>query len=270
MKNKKIIGENLSSLIEKFSKTDVISNIERNYNKENVFFVSNEIIEDNNFVKDSKFKEDDLNYCVISLKENGFYSPLVIRKKDSYYEVILGRKRLIASKKMGTINVPVILNQLNDEETLLTILADIRESRNINYYELSSILNILKNNYSYKLKDLSIVLNQSISQVSNIIQLKRLNSAILEGLNEFKISFGHAKALIRLNENDSIFLYNKIIEKHLSVRELEKEVYSSYLNKKISFNDKTKTIKLAFSSKEKYDKSLDFIKKSIDNNDIYL
>ena len=100
--NKKtLIQSDLKSLIERFSKDDVISGIDKNYQRENVKYLSCDEIVDNSFIKDAKIDKETIKNIEKSIIERGIYNPLIVREyKKGKYEVIIGRKRWIASKKL--------------------------------------------------------------------------------------------------------------------------------------------------------------------------
>lgn len=235
MKNKeKLITSDLKTLIKRYSKNDVISNIEKNYSKDNIKYISSDLIEDNRFLKNIKINQNDLKDVADSLKENGFYNPLIVRTiEGDKFEVILGRKRFLSTSLIGKMDIPVIVTKFNDEEVLLTLLADCRERRNVSAYETAVILDRLIHDYKYKSKDLALILDQSPSQVSNLICILNLPKYILDDLSYNKISYGHAKCIARLEPNLIDETYTKIIDEKMSVRELEDYVNSLKTTKKV-------------------------------------
>ena len=238
MKNEnKIITSNLNTLIKKFSKNDVITKIEKNYAQDNIKILPTSSILDNWVLKDINFKEEEIDNIKTSLKENGIYNPLIVKPKGDKFELVLGRKRYLAAKSLGILELPVLISNFTDEEMLLILLADSRERKNSSSYEIAVILNNLKTKYNYSNKDLSMILKQSESQISNIITLLKLPKEIVNSLISGEISYGHARCLARIDDitfqND---LFQEIIKKKLSVRELEEKISTFNKNNKINKN----------------------------------
>ncbi len=253
----KLIKSDLKTLIKKFSKNDVVSKINENYSKENIKYINNNEIEDNEYLKEAIVDDNEILKIKDSLIEHGIYNPFYVIYKENHYEVIIGRRRLMASKLIGTMYLPCIILNLNKEEELLTILSDIVDHRNVNKAEQSLILNVLYDEFGYKLKDLSTILSQSIPQVSNIINLKKMPSEIFLALNNFKVSYGNVKVLIGLNDDEAMYYYHKIINENLSVRESERLIKNK--NKNISenilnFDDSKLTLTVKCNKKRDYKK----------------
>lgn len=238
MKNEnKIITSNLNTLIKKFSKNDVITKIEKNYAQDNIKILPTSSILDNWVLKDINFKEEEIDNIKTSLKENGIYNPLIVKPKGDKFELVLGRKRYLAAKSLGILELPVLISNFTDEEMLLILLADSRERKNSSSYEIAVILNNLKTKYNYSNKDLSMILKQSESQISNIITLLKLPKEIVNSLISGEISYGHARCLARIEDIDfQNELFQEIIKKKLSVRELEEKISTFNKNNKINKN----------------------------------
>ena len=274
MKNEnKIITSNLNTLIKKFSKNDVITKIEKNYAQDNIKILPTSSILDNWVLKDINFKEEEIDNIKTSLKENGIYNPLIVKPKGDKFELVLGRKRYLAAKSLGILELPVLISNFTDEEMLLILLADSRERKNSSSYEIAVILNNLKTKYNYSNKDLSIILKQSESQISNIITLLKLPKEIVNSLISGEISYGHARCLARID--DITFqneLFQEIIKKKLSVRELEEKISTFNKNNKINENceviAKNNEIIIKIKGKKYKTEIVNLIKNYLNNLDI--
>ena len=274
MKNEnKIITSNLNTLIKKFSKNDVITKIEKNYAQDNIKILPTFSILDNWVLKDINFKEEEIDNIKTSLKENGIYNPLIVKPKGDKFELVLGRKRYLAAKSLGILELPVLISNFTDEEMLLILLADSRERKNSSSYEIAVILNNLKTKYNYSNKDLSIILKQSESQISNIITLLKLPKEIVNSLISGEISYGHARCLARID--DITFqneLFQEIIKKKLSVRELEEKISTFNKNNKINENceviEKNNEIIIKIKGKKYKTEIVNLIKNYLNNLDI--
>lgn len=274
MKNEnKIITSNLNTLIKKFSKNDVITKIEKNYAQDNIKILPTSSILDNWVLKDINFKEEEIDNIKTSLKENGIYNPLIVKPKGDKFELVLGRKRYLAAKSLGILELPVLISNFTDEEMLLILLADSRERKNSSSYEIAVILNNLKTKYNYSNKDLSIILKQSESQISNIITLLKLPKEIVNSLISGEISYGHARCLARIEGIDfQNELFQEIIKKKLSVRGLEEKISTFNKNNKINKNceviEKNNEIIIKIKDKKYKTEIVNLIKNYLNNLDI--
>ena len=144
MSEQKFLKNDLKTLVEKFAKDDVITSIEKNYQKDKVIFVHANDIVDNKTIKPAKVDTKTIENIEKSIVNHGLYNPLIVRKaKNNKYEIIIGRKRWIACKKINFSNIPIIVNEYDDQETLLILLCDSRENKNFNPIEVALIINEL-------------------------------------------------------------------------------------------------------------------------------
>lgn len=275
-KKQPIIKKSLKELIEIFSKDDVIFNIEKNYHKENIKYLSCDEIIDNKFIKTARIDKETIETIEKSIITNGLYNPLIVRESKTLgkYEVIIGRKRWIASKKLNKQEIPVVVKNYTDEEVLLILLCDSRENKNFNPIELALIIDKLNKSFHYKKKDIAEILHESTSQISNYVALLKMPKEIIYEVSTNKLSFGHARAIARLNEKEMKTVLKKIYQYNLSVRDTEDLVYNmkskdSFIVKKkyaIRRNDKnTILIKLNndYDIVEIIDKLENFLSKNV-------
>lgn len=239
-KKQPIIKKSLKELIEIFSKDDVIFNIEKNYHKENIKYLTCDEIIDNKFIKTARIDKETIETIEKSIITNGLYNPLIVRESKTMgkYEVIIGRKRWIASKKLNKQEIPVVVKNYTDEEVLLILLCDSRENKNFNPIELALIIDKLNKSFHYKKKDIAEILHESTSQISNYVALLKMPKEIIYEVSTNKLSFGHARAIARLNEKEMKTVLKKINQYNLSVRDTEDLVYN--MKSRDSFNVKKK------------------------------
>ena len=257
---KKIIQSDLKTLIERFSKDDVISGIDKNYQRENVKYLSYDDLVDNSFIKDAKIDKETIKNIEKSIIERGIYNPLIVREtKKGKYEVIIGRKRWIASKKLEYKKIPVIIKNYDDQETLLILLCDARENKNFNPIEIAYVIKHLCEDFGYKKKDIAEILHVSSGHISNYLSLFNLPKDVIYDVSTNKLSFGHAKAISRLKTKDIEDIVSKIYEYNLSVRDTEKLAFKledKNLNIKKSYvlKKKNKTIIIKLNDEDAFNK----------------
>ncbi|MDY0214840.1 MAG: ParB/RepB/Spo0J family partition protein [Bacilli bacterium] len=217
----RLLKEELTSLISKYSQTNVLEELAKTHHKSPVQMIKTELIMDNAFVRKVTLSPNKLAEFVDNYQRNILLEPLVVRAKDEKYEVIIGRKRLAAAKLAKISEIPVIVMNYNDEETLLILLAKARDSQRSNVLEFAYIFHNLNKKYGYLHENLAKMTYSSRTQVTNILRLLKLPTEILKALNNDEISFGHARALVSLSNEEALEHLNLIITNKLSVRQLE-------------------------------------------------
>ena len=183
------------------------------------------------------FRKDELQDLAASIKSKGILQPIVVRKKnEDSYEIIVGERRWRAAQIAGLHEIPALVKEMNNEEVIQVALIENIQRANLNpVEEARAYQNILtKNNVNYE--NLSDVIGKSRSHISNMIRLLELDKKILDYIEEGKISMGHARALIGVP--DALNLAEEIINKKLSVREIERNTSKFKKNKsKKNFKD---------------------------------
>ncbi|MBR1904725.1 MAG: ParB/RepB/Spo0J family partition protein [Alphaproteobacteria bacterium] len=167
------------------------------------------------------FDEDALQALSESIREKGILQPLLLRQKDNgNYEIIAGERRWRAAQRAGLKSVPAIIKNLSDEETLEIALIENLQRENLTPIEEAEGLNRLMQDYDYTQEVVSKVIGRSRSYITNALRLLALPADVRQAVNEGKLSAGHARALVGID--DASELAREIIAKGLSVREAEK------------------------------------------------
>ena len=168
------------------------------------------------------FDEEALNALSQSIKEKGILQPLLVRQRGDKYEIIAGERRWRAAKIAGLREVPVIIKDLDDQETLEIALIENLQRENLSPIDEAEGLNRLMSEYTYTQEALGNVIGKSRSYIANSLRLLSLPETVKAAVRENKISAGHARALVGCPQADEIA--EKIIAKGLSVRETEQLV----------------------------------------------
>lgn len=167
----------------------------------------------------TEFDREALESLAQSIKEKGVLQPLLVRKKNDKYEIIAGERRWRAAQLAGLNEVPVIVKDLNDSETLEIALIENLQRENLSAIEEAEGLNRLMNEYAYTQEIIGKVIGKSRSYIANTLRLLGLPEEIKQQVKENKLSAGHARALIGCE--NAVELADKIIKEGLSVREAE-------------------------------------------------
>ena len=223
-RDKKILKNSLKQLVNRFGREDFVSAILQNPPKDELSNLPLSMISDNHYLRNAKIVDYKIESEKKTLKENHTIDPIIVRKYRDKYEVVVGRIRYIAAKSLKLETLPVIILTLGEEESLLFMLKEISDRKTMNIYELALLCSYLKNDFLYKNKELADFLDWSSSQISNLLQILNMPSDILKDISQDRLTYGHAKAISRLSEDEVRKVVNEIYEKHLSVRETEELV----------------------------------------------
>ena len=209
-KIKKGLGRGLSSLI---GETKV-------ENKTNNLTLA-EIVP-NKYQPRKNFDEENLNDLVNSIKERGVIQPIIVRKSDtniSKYEIIAGERRWLAAQKAGLHEIPVVVTDADDLKSLEFAIVENVQRHDLNPLEEAQGYKRLIDEFAYDQDKVSKFIGKSRSYISNSLRLLNLPKEVLDFVEQKKITAGHAKILVGLD--NATFLANKFIEKKLSVRQAE-------------------------------------------------
>ncbi len=221
VKKNKIVQNDLKDLLQKFLQDNTVDEILKHSEFETVKNVPLDLVEDNHFLKDIKIKKENIESSKKSIKSNDIITPLIVRKVKDKYEVIRGRDYYFALLDLKVKEVPVLEISINDEGSLLILLADLKSKKNINFFELSECIKILKENYHYSNQKISDYLNISVPQVINLYVISNSYNEIKELCKDNKLSYSNAKILARLKKEDALLILEKINKEKISAREVE-------------------------------------------------
>ena len=225
-KSKKGLGRGLSSLI---GDNDVkVSN-----NK-----ISISSIIPNKFQPRKKFDKESLEELTNSIRERGVIQPLIVRKSDDEigkYELVAGERRWQASQSAGLHEVPVVIIEADNLKSLEFAIVENVQRKDLNPIEEAEGYQKLIDQFDYDQEKVSKFIGKSRSHVANCLRLLSLPKEVITLIEDNKISQGHAKVLVGLE--NAYFLAKKIIDKNLSVRQSEVLTKSIKVNKgKIKIN----------------------------------
>ena len=209
-KIKKGLGRGLSSLIGE-------TKVEININK-----VSISDLLSNKFQPRKIFDEDSLQDLTNSIKERGIIQPIIVRKSsedNSKYEIIAGERRWLSAQKAGLHEVPVVITNVDDLKSLEFAIIENVQRNDLNAIEEARGYQRLIEEFSYDQEKVAQFIGKSRSHITNFLRLLSLPEAVLKLIETQKLTAGHAKILVGLDNAE--FIANKIIEKNLSVRQSE-------------------------------------------------
>ena len=209
-KIKKGLGRGLSSLIGE-------TKVETKTNK-----LSLSEIVPNRYQPRKNFDEESLKDLSNSIKERGVIQPIIVRNSsadNSKYEIIAGERRWLAARKAGLHDIPVVVTDADDLKSLEFAIVENVQRHDLNPLEEAQGYKRLIDEFSYDQEKVSKFIGKSRSYIANALRILNLPKDVLQFVEEKKLSAGHAKILVGLD--NASFVANKIIEKKLSVRQTE-------------------------------------------------
>ena len=179
------------------------------------------------------FDEDALLELAESIKQFGILQPLLVQKKDDYYQIVAGERRWRAAKMAGIKEVPVIIKQLSDQEIMEISLIENIQRENLNPIEEALAYKRLLNEFNLKQDEVAERVSKSRTAVTNSMRLLKLNEKVQQMVIDEMLTTGHARALLGIDDQEKQFLVaQKIFDEKLSVRDTEKLVKKLQKEKK--------------------------------------
>lgn len=169
------------------------------------------------------FDEDALIELSESIKQYGVLQPLLVQKKDKYYEIIAGERRWRAAKLAGVKEVPVIIKDYSTQEVMEIALIENIQREDLNPIEEAQAYQRLIKDYRLKQDEVAEKVSKSRAAITNSLRLLKLDERVQEMVMEGKLSNGHARAIIGIEDGDQQYqVAQKIFDEQMSVRETEK------------------------------------------------
>lgn len=189
------------------------------------------------------FDESKLDELAASMKQHGVLQPVILRKKGSVYELVAGERRWRAAAKAGIERIPAIVKELSDAEVMEIALIENLQREDLNPMEEAMAYKSLMNDFGLTQEELSKRVGKSRSQIANTVRLLNLDKEIQDLVTEDKLTAGHARALLSIQDKSMrIKLAKRICEEDLSVRQTEQIVKKISKEKSKIANEKPKEI----------------------------
>ena len=242
VKGKKGLGKGIESLIEDYGVPQEIEKAEQ----PDIYLKISQV-EPNRKQPRKNFDENAMEELTESVKQYGIIQPLIVRKKENYYEIIAGERRWRAAKMAGLKEVPVVIRNYTDEEIMEISLIENIQRENLNPIEEAMAYQLLIKEFHLKQEDIAARVSKSRTFITNAMRLLKLDDRVQNMLSESLITRGHARTLLGIEDGDLQYeTAMKVYDEGLSVREVERLV------KKINTPPKEEKEKQPASQKEQY------------------
>lgn len=169
------------------------------------------------------FEEDALLELADSIRQFGILQPLLVQKRNDFYEIIAGERRWRAAKLAGLKEIPVIIKDYTKQEIVEIALIENIQRENLNPIEEAMAFKKLLTEFSLKQDEVAERVSKSRTAVTNSMRLLKLSDRVQQMIVDDMISTGHARALLAIDDEEQQYaLASKIFDEKLSVRDIEK------------------------------------------------
>jgi ParB family chromosome partitioning protein len=203
------------------------------------------------------FNDKEIDDLAASLKENGIIQPLVVsfNEENKKFEIIAGERRYRAAKKIGLKKVPIVVKKVTEKDKLAMAIIENVQRVNLNCVEEALAYFQLMEEFKLTQEDVAKKIGKDRSTIANFLRILRLPKEVIIHLQNDKISFGHAKILAAIKDEQlTIRLANAAVAELYSVRELEKKIKEFQAQKPAEHH----TIE------KKFDEEIDLIKRKLE------
>jgi ParB family chromosome partitioning protein len=224
---RKAMGKGLSALLKESSDdSSVKQKASANRLIRSIAEIDIDNIEENPFQPRTNFDKEAIEELSASIRELGVIQPITVRVlEDERFQIISGERRFRASKLAGLDTIPAYIRLANDQEMLEMALVENIQREELDPIEVALSYQRLIEECALTQEEMSDRVGKKRSTVTNYLRLLKLQPILQAGLRDKIMSMGHARALINVtNEDDQIELYQSIIKRGLSVRQVEEAV----------------------------------------------
>ncbi|WP_232214986.1 ParB/RepB/Spo0J family partition protein [Neorickettsia helminthoeca] len=187
------------------------------------------------------FDEASLLELSESIKKNGIVQPIVVRRKGNRYQLVVGERRLRAAKKLGLKVIPGIIKEFTDQSSLEIAIIENVQREDLNSIDEAIAYNRLIEEFKYTHEEVASIVGRSRSYITNHVRILSLPDNVKILLRDKKISLGHAKLLISVENNE--YIADEVVRLSLNVRQTE-DLIRKIINKKQSCSDIKKSSEL--------------------------
>jgi len=217
--NRKALGKGINALIPEF---------EMGISEKETSLITELLIDEispNQFQPRNYFDDEKLAELVASIKSHGVLQPVVVQRADSGFELIVGERRWRASKKLGLKKIPAVIREVNDAQSLEIAIIENIHRQDLNPIEEAEAYARLSTEFELTQEMVAEKVGKSRTAIANILRLLKLSRTIKEDLITGKISMGHARALLGLEDsNQRESLRKEIFKQNMTVRQTESRV----------------------------------------------
>lgn len=221
---KRVLGRGLEQLFnsENLDFNSFEKQIYETTNSDEIIELNLDEIRPNPYQPRTTFNEESLRELAESIKINGVFQPIIVKKGIKGYDLVAGERRLRASKMAGKLTIPAIIRDFSDQQMMEIALLENLQRENLNVIEEARAYETMIKKLNLTQDELSNKVSKSRSHVTNILGLLRLPQEIQQMLIENKLTMGHARVLSKLESEEKMLEYAQmIVNNKIPVREIE-------------------------------------------------
>lgn len=225
MAKKTGLGKGLNALFsESIENEEEIAKVEEKKDGEVVQNLKITEVEPNRNQPRKQFDEEALEELSDSIKKYGLIQPIIVTKKDGYYQIVAGERRWRASKKAGLTTIPAIVREDDEKKNKEIALIENIQREDLNAVEKAMGMKLLMDEYCLTQSQLAEIVGKSRSGVANTLRILNLDERVLELAKQGKLTEGHCRALLCYEDGDKqLQEAMKLIENGRSVRDIERK-----------------------------------------------
>ncbi len=214
----KVLGKGLSALIPQRAETSSLETSPKN----GVALINTSLIKDNALQPRENYAPEKLAELMASIKEKGVLQPILVRHHGDGYEVVAGERRLRAARALNLAQVPVIIKDVTDRESLVLALVENMQREGLNPLEEAKGFKRLVDDFGFTQDGVAQAVGKDRSTITNLLRLLRLPVSLQKMVIDEKLSVGHARALLTIEDTTlQTKIAQEVIAKNLSVRQIE-------------------------------------------------
>lgn len=216
---RKVLGRGLEALI------PGAAAVEQPQPGERVVDVSIDLVDANPFQPRKRFDDSRLKELSDSIRTDGILQPVVVRRKGTKFELVMGERRLQAARLAGVSTIPVVVRDVRDADALRLAIVENVQRENLNAIEEAVAFRRLISEFGLSQADLAGMVGKDRSSIANTLRLLNLPEEVQRMIEDEALTGGHARALLSLpTQKEQLALARRIVEQNLSVRQVEAEV----------------------------------------------
>lgn len=226
-----LLSTNIENISEKANNSSSYSSLNDSNESEKVYKININEIEPNKNQPRKNFEEEKIDELAESIKEHGIIQPIIVVKREGFYQIIAGERRWRASKKAGIKEIPAIIRKDDEKSNKQISLIENIQRQDLNPIEEAIAIKNLMEEHGFTQEEIAKSLGKSRSSIANIVRILNLDENVKKLVEDGKLTLGHCKVLLAQPKDKQYKLALDIIKNNESVRKLEDKIKNNKIKK---------------------------------------